>query len=99
MVHIFGSECKFSPKNKLLVYNAQNKKRKHEVFNNHSSLNTQTVDNDEEIFTERQRNNAAIVRQAQSAWDTLVSKILDMGLKMEVNLPFTRSDLEVATRI
>ena len=81
-IFIFGSEFKFSPKNKLYVYNAQNKKRNMKLF---ITIHHWTYkNNNQKLFTERQRKNAAIARQAQIHMGYSSVKDITHGINKEV---------------
>ena len=64
-VKLFGKDCNFVPKGKLYVYNARVMKRKYEALTDHVSLPIKTVDANIRMFSERQRKNAALAREAQ----------------------------------
>ena len=63
-VKLFGKDCNFVPKGKLYVYNARVMKRKYEALTDHVSLPIKTVDANIKMFSERQRKNAALAREA-----------------------------------
>jgi hypothetical protein len=101
IVKLFGKDCYFVPKDKLYVYNARSNKRKHEVLQSKILLPIQTVDDNVKLFTERQKKNAALAREAQMRMGYPSVKDIIEGINKGrvLNLPITKSDLDTATRI
>ena len=83
------------------MYNARVMKRKPEALTDHVSLPIKTVDANIRMFSERQRKNAALAREAQMRMGyPSVKDIVDGINKGRIlNLPITKADLAVATRI
>ena len=100
-VKIFGKVCSFIPKDKLYVYNARPIKRKHEELKGGVALPIQTVDGNTKLFTERERKNAALARQAQMRMGYPDVRDIVEGINKGriLNLPITRTDLETAKLI
>ena len=88
-----GKEYEFIPKGKLYVYNSRNNKRNYEELTSEITL-IQNVKENEKMFTERERKNAALARQAQMRMGYPSIKDIVDGINKGrvINLPISRFD-------
>ena len=100
VVNIKNKEYKFKPKGKLYVYNARPNKRNYSMMDEEVIM-VETVSHKETMFTDRQRKNAALARQAQMRMGyPSVRDIVDgINRGRVLNLPITKNDLDNAERI
>ena len=100
IVSMNGKEYEFIPKGKLYVYNSRNNKRNYEELTSEITL-IQNVKENEKMFTERERKNAALARQAQlrMGYPSIKDIVDGINKGRVINLPISRSDLENAEQI
>ena len=88
-----GMKYEFIPKHKLYVHQAYNKKRK--------GVYVQTVEENEKMFTERQKKDAAMARKAQMrmGYPSVKDMVSSINHGIFMNLPITKADIDNAIRI